>query len=58
MNEQFYGIHGQNLIRKILCEYEQIISTSNKQKTWNALTYLCIIESGDETTENAVKSAE
>ena len=58
MNEWFYGIHEQNLIRKILCEYEQIISTSNKQKTWNAWTYLYIIESGGETNKNVVKSAE
>ena len=58
MNEQFYGIHGQNLIRKILCEYERIISTSDKQKTRNAWTYLYIIESGGETNKNVVKSAE
>jgi hypothetical protein len=40
------------------CEYAQIISTSNKQKTCNACTYPNIIESGGETNKNAVKSAE
>ncbi len=60
MNPWMGGLLGfmKKLIQKILCEYEQIISTINKQKTWNAWIYLCIIEGSDWIKRKIVKYAE